>query len=661
MARAPGALQAKTASRGRHATVARADALVTNWDAGRPSRARGEACSRAHVPARIHTPQYDSPGTRIAAKSVPWMINEPSPRGLPYLSRLQTSSIMLESSAAHCSGRRHVIARRAHRLRLLLTLLVASGPAWGLVPGPPEGKTVRIGVLGPITSTSRSFGIGHLQGIRLCVDEYNRARTPDDPVIELRIEDDQADPDESLASARRLIEDGVAAVFGPCNSACAEKILKNIDLEDSQTPFVSAMTTATRLTDELKNDYYFRCNVSDKKRIETLLQRMHEDFAPRRIVLLYEPDTYGAGLKEDCMRWYRQNKPNLLRGDIYPLSYERNVDSSSASEVVDRMLQQNYGTSEDHAILILGIAPDAVTLLRALRAKKVRAKIYLPEPNHRLFEREARAGLDVTDVRVFSVFWPEGGTTETYDFRKSFAKKFHEEPSFSEALSYDAAAILIEAIREVASRRPDIVKNTAAFRAELRDTLATRTHRPTTFALNATHKFTNQEYSHISFSGLKFKSDAELIRWQRPLPLAAALTAPAPLLQIAWPSAWILLLVAGAGAIGSVLRSLHHDRSGFLRTLRDSITAETFLVNPAIALLVFHTIFLILVFSNSKLVRSGIDTGPLYYISGSVIGCLAGFVGIRSIYHVLDKLGISASPTHAAPAPGPSGAQVHNT
>ena len=87
-------------------------------------------------------------------------------------------------------------------------------------PAPPE-MTVKIGHVGPTTGPQAHLGKDNENGARLALDEINAAGFTlggKKVVLEMKSEDDAADPKTATTVAQKLVDEGVAGVIGHLNS-----------------------------------------------------------------------------------------------------------------------------------------------------------------------------------------------------------------------------------------------------------------------------------------------------------------------------------------------------------------------------------------------------------------------------------------------------------
>jgi branched-chain amino acid transport system substrate-binding protein len=92
----------------------------------------------------------------------------------------------------------------------------------GADKGGPASKTIRLGVLAPLTGTNAEYGKGFQVGMQMAVDRINAAGGVNGYTLELIIRDSKGDPKESSDLCRQFADnDEIYAILGDfTSSAC---------------------------------------------------------------------------------------------------------------------------------------------------------------------------------------------------------------------------------------------------------------------------------------------------------------------------------------------------------------------------------------------------------------------------------------------------------
>jgi branched-chain amino acid transport system substrate-binding protein len=124
-------------------------------------------------------------------------------------------------------------------------------------------KPVRIGLIGPFTGASADFGLPMRNGAQLAVDEINASGGYMGRQIELAIKDDMASPDAGLQLSKELVQEGVVATIGFCNTGVAMKSLEVY--QQAKSPLLVSCATGTPITAKYPaaESFIFRTSARD--------------------------------------------------------------------------------------------------------------------------------------------------------------------------------------------------------------------------------------------------------------------------------------------------------------------------------------------------------------------------------------------------------------
>ncbi|HEV3365104.1 MAG TPA: branched-chain amino acid ABC transporter substrate-binding protein [Acidimicrobiia bacterium] len=163
-------------------------------------------------------------------------------------------------------------------------------------------KTVRIGVIAPLSGSLTALGLGIKNGADLAVRQANEQKKIKGWKIVLAPEDDTAVPDVGANAATKLSDDkSVVAVIGTLNSSVAEKVAPI--LNSQKVVMISPANTNPTLTqgnDPNKKarpfDYYFRVATTDLIQGPFAANFAYSTAKKRNVVVIHDKKTYGQGL-----------------------------------------------------------------------------------------------------------------------------------------------------------------------------------------------------------------------------------------------------------------------------------------------------------------------------------------------------------------------------
>ncbi|MFM1978878.1 MAG: hypothetical protein RLZ68_143 [Pseudomonadota bacterium] len=124
-------------------------------------------------------------------------------------------------------------------------------------------KPVRIGLIGPFTGASADFGLPMRNGAQLAVDEINASGGYMGRQIELVVKDDMASPDAGSQLSKELVQEGLVATIGFCNTGVAMKSLEVY--QQAKLPLLVSCATGTPITAKYSaaESFIFRTSARD--------------------------------------------------------------------------------------------------------------------------------------------------------------------------------------------------------------------------------------------------------------------------------------------------------------------------------------------------------------------------------------------------------------
>ncbi len=217
---------------------------------------------------------------------------------------------------------------------------------------------LRIGLSAPLTGADAAFGQGIRQGAEQAVADLNRAGSRR---LALSVADDGGEPRQAAQVAARLVGEGVAAVIGPFESPAAAAAAPIFD--KAGTVFLTTGAAYGPLTGRgLWN--LFRLGPSDPQQARAAADYLARTFPDRPIAVLNDRTSFGRGLTETVAARWREigQKEPIIAG------FDRG--STDLAGLAGRLAEAKVA-----AVYFGGLAPDAVSLVRAMREAKIDATL----------------------------------------------------------------------------------------------------------------------------------------------------------------------------------------------------------------------------------------------------------------------------------------------
>lgn len=339
------------------------------------------------------------------------------------------------------------ISQRFSTVVVCVWLAWAAGPAVrsqggpGPAPAVQSGRTLKIGVIGPLSGSNRLAGTTQLHAVELAAEEYNRIGGIHGMPVEVLAEDDEGLPEQSRAGVESMLRAGAVAIVGPINSSCTLAVM---DLcARSGVPLLTASSTATKITSQ-GNRWVFRCIESDFFRMAAVSEYLVEELGLRRIGILYDDDDFGRGLHADFSRCLEKYDLELR----YAHPFKR--DQATFHPEIETIRQMKL-----EALGLFGITPDNVRIAGEIHRSGLGVQLFSPDVNDRYLGGQTHGleGLIATDSYYLAKDKPLSRS-----FHRLYSERFQESPGTHAGRAYDAASILLQAMRRAAEPRGEALR-----------------------------------------------------------------------------------------------------------------------------------------------------------------------------------------------------------
>jgi branched-chain amino acid transport system substrate-binding protein len=309
-------------------------------------------------------------------------------------------------------------------------------------------KPLYIAVSGPMSGKGEANGQAMVRGIQLYLDKINRQGGIHGHPVKLLTFDDQGQAELAEKKALEMAKNSKALAvighYGSSASIAAAPIYKKYGI-----PAVSGSSTADALT--VDNDWYFRTIFNNSDQGALLANYVRKVLNYDEINIFFDEDAYGATLSAAFIQ-----EAKLIGLDIKLQWHFNSADSfnQSLNNIVGRL-----GASPNkQTILFLAThSTEAVETLVALKQlEDVRVDIIggdaLSSTNflkklRQHPQEQINPGYYSNGVYTVSPLLFNLAGKRAQDFRDAFVKKYQEEPLVTSALYYDAATVVLHAMK----------------------------------------------------------------------------------------------------------------------------------------------------------------------------------------------------------------------
>lgn len=302
-----------------------------------------------------------------------------------------------------------------------------------LLPGCFQQETLRIGFIGGLTGSNADNGQAGLNGAMLAVEQFNQAGGWHGRKLELVVRDDAQELRTAEKSARELVAADVKAVIGPFTSSMASA---TVPITGASGIFqISPTVTAMQFYG--KDDNFFRINRTTRDNAreyaEVLVGR-----GQKKVSVAYDISN-----KAFTESWLEEFKKFIASsGGQIVVSIPYAPSSEGYKSTVEDMLR-----AQPDVLFFISGALDVPRF--AQQARKIKPSMPMAAAEWAGTEQLLEFGGDV--IEGLLIVQNHNSTDDSEKFRlftESYFRRFQKMPGYSSVMAYDAAAVVLSALRD---------------------------------------------------------------------------------------------------------------------------------------------------------------------------------------------------------------------
>ncbi|WP_320045280.1 ABC transporter substrate-binding protein [uncultured Desulfobacter sp.] len=295
-------------------------------------------------------------------------------------------------------------------------------------------QPVKIGFIAGMSGRVADLGIAGLDAVQMLIEKENREGGINGHRIQLIIKDDRHDPEVARQAATQLINEGVSAIIGPMTSQMGMSIMPILN---KHRMLCVAPTVSTQKLFGL-DDYFFR--VLPSVRTNTLVSA---DYQIKSGNMTRAAAIYDVGNRSYTGSWLENFEEFFVKGggkiiSVIPYNTKEN---NPFEDIANQTLSLDI-----NGILIIANSMDSALLCQQIRKKNKTIYITLADwgATEQLLEFGGKAVEGVTVVQTFD---REAPSPAYQTFRKAYMEQLGREPGFPGVNAYDAAHVVITALK----------------------------------------------------------------------------------------------------------------------------------------------------------------------------------------------------------------------
>jgi len=299
-----------------------------------------------------------------------------------------------------------------------------------------KGDTIKLGFIAPMSGDSASYGKLTSQAIQMAVDEVNEQGGINGFKVQLIIEDDAANTETGLAAANKLIKtDNVLCIVGAIFSSVSLVVAPLA--EEAKVVMISPASTHKDLPE--KGRFIFRVIISDAMQAIVFAKYLATIENVKTVGILYVNNAYSKGLAMDFWEEFEKEEGQV-------------VATESADEgTKDFKPQLRKIMEKKPEILYLpNYVSDIALIIKQAKEVGLKSKIYSADgfANPQIFDLLG----DQANGIIFTQAAEQKENPTIKKFADKYMSKYGEAPDPYSINTYDAANIILNAIKQKSSK-----------------------------------------------------------------------------------------------------------------------------------------------------------------------------------------------------------------
>jgi len=329
------------------------------------------------------------------------------------------------------------------RYSLRLTALAVAALMAGCGDKPQQNgeQVVLIGQASPLTGPQAHLGKDNENGARLALDEINAAGFTlggKKVILEMRSEDDAADPKTATTVAQKLVDEGVAGMIGHLNSGAT--IPASRIYAEAGIPQISPSATAVAYTASGYKTAY-RVMTNDAQQGSVLGNFAVTKLGAKKIAIIDDRTAYGQGLADEV-----EKAAKAAGGEVVAREYT----SDRATDFM-AILTSIKGKAPD-LVFFGGMDPQAAPMARQMKQLGMSAT-FLGGDGAQTPKFIDLAGADAEGAIASNPGLPLDVMPGGAAFKTKFEAKYGKIQNYA-PYAYDAMYVLTEAMKRANSSDP---------------------------------------------------------------------------------------------------------------------------------------------------------------------------------------------------------------
>jgi branched-chain amino acid transport system substrate-binding protein len=307
---------------------------------------------------------------------------------------------------------------------------------------PAKGGEIGIGLTAPLSGDNAEYGKVFNNSLELAIEKVNNAGGINGKKLKLSAADSKSDPKEAANIAQKFVSDeSILAVVGDFTSTAALAAAPVYQ----KGGLVELSPTSSHPDFTKQGTYMFRNIATQETEGPLLADYAIKDLKKKKIAVIYIKNDWGLVAKDNFIKGVKNLSGEIVAEE--PFLPEQGKDFSA-------IITKVKATNPD---LLFIAAMYADTSLIAQQARKADFKVDLMGTGS-LYSDELlkNGGAAIEGLYLDCSFYPQDQRPEVQEYVAAYTQKYGKAPTMFAAQAYDAANLIIEALKAGATDRKSL-------------------------------------------------------------------------------------------------------------------------------------------------------------------------------------------------------------
>ena len=296
-------------------------------------------------------------------------------------------------------------------------------------------QTLVIGGTGPLTGDYATYGTSVRNGATLAAEEINEAGGVNGILFDVKMEDDQADPEKAINGYSILVEEGMQVSLGAVTSGACLSLI-----EEAQVDGMLVITPSASQKECVQYDNCFRVCFTDPMQGVYAADFISDNAIATKVAIIYDKSNdYSVGIHDNFVSRAGEVGIDVVTDQAF--TSQSNIDFSVQLQAVK--------DSGAELVFLPIYAQEAAYILTQAKSAGIEATFFGCDGLDGILTKIGEGNTDACEgVMLLTPFAADAQDEKTVNFTTKYKEQFGETPDQFAADAYDAVYAIKAAMEQ---------------------------------------------------------------------------------------------------------------------------------------------------------------------------------------------------------------------